>query len=75
MGRAIRATARRTPDGPDTLPKSKGKPAPLPTRDELIAKLLYLLQSPITRLVRTLAAVPRDFVVVLSQVAKQNTES
>jgi len=44
--------------------------ANLPTREELMAKLLFLLQSPITRFVRTLAAVPRDFVVVLSQVAQ-----
>jgi len=48
--------------------------ANLPTREELIAKLLFLLQSPITRLVRTLAAVPRDFVVVLSQVAGKKEE-
>jgi large subunit ribosomal protein L10 len=42
--------------------------ATMPSRDELLAKLLYLLQSPITRFVRTLAAVPRDFVVVLDQI-------
>ena len=45
--------------------------AKLPSREELIAKLLFLLQSPIARFVRTLAAIPRDFVVVLDQVAKQ----
>jgi len=45
--------------------------ATLPSREELIAKLLFLLQSPIARFVRTLAAIPRDFVVVLDQVAKQ----
>ena len=45
--------------------------AALPSRNELIAKLLFLLQSPISRFVRTLAAIPRDFVVVLDQVAKQ----
>jgi large subunit ribosomal protein L10 len=45
--------------------------ADLPTREELIAKLLYLLQSPITRLARVLAAVPRDFVVVLEQIRQQ----
>ncbi len=45
--------------------------AELPSREELIAKLLFLLQSPITRLVRGLAAIPRQFVVVLDQVARQ----
>ncbi len=44
--------------------------AQMPGRDELIAKLLYLLQSPITRLARGLAAIPRQFVVVLDQIAK-----
>jgi len=42
--------------------------ARMPSREELLAKLLYLLQSPATRLVRTLAAVPRDLVVVLNQI-------
>jgi large subunit ribosomal protein L10 len=45
--------------------------ASLPSREELIAKLLYLLQSPITRLARVLAAIPRDFVVVLDQIRRQ----
>ncbi len=45
--------------------------ARMPSREELIAKLLFLLQSPISRLVRTLAAIPRDLVVVLDQIGKQ----
>jgi large subunit ribosomal protein L10 len=45
--------------------------ASLPSREELIAKLLFLLQSPITRFARVLAAIPRDFVVVLDQVRQQ----
>ncbi len=49
--------------------------AKLPSREELIAKLLFLLQSPISRFVRTLAAIPRDFVVVLDQVAKQKADA
>ena len=45
--------------------------AKLPGREELLAKLLFLLQSPITRLARGLAAIPRQLVVVLDQVGKQ----
>lgn len=45
--------------------------ATLPSREELIAKLLFLLQSPITRFVRVLAAVPQQFVGVLDQVRVQ----
>ena len=42
--------------------------ATLPSREELLSKLVFLLQSPITRLARTLNAVTRDFVVVLNQI-------
>jgi large subunit ribosomal protein L10 len=49
--------------------------AKLPSREELIAKLLFLLQSPMIRLVRTLAAIPREFVVVLDQIGKQKAEN
>lgn len=45
--------------------------ASLPSREELIAKLLFLLQSPITRFARVLAAVPQSFVSVLDQVRQQ----
>ena len=48
--------------------------AQLPSREELLSKLVFLLQSPISSFVRTLAAIPRDFVVVLDQV-RQNKES
>lgn len=44
--------------------------ANLPSREELIAKLLYLMQSPVTRLVRGLAAIPRQFVIAIDQIAK-----
>ena len=49
--------------------------AQLPSREQLIAKLLYLLQSPITRFASLLAALPRSLVVVLDQVSKQKEES
>src|SRR5690242_17056076 len=48
--------------------------ASLPSREQLIAKLLFLLQSPITRMARVLAAVPQQLVVVLDQVRKQKEE-
>lgn len=44
--------------------------ADLPSRQELIAKLVFVLQSPIARLVRGLGAIPQRFVSVLDQVAK-----
>ena len=49
--------------------------ASLPSREELMAKLLFLLQSPVTRFVRVLAAVPQSFVMVLDQVRKKKEES
>ncbi|NJL28033.1 MAG: 50S ribosomal protein L10 [Thermoanaerobaculia bacterium] len=48
--------------------------ARLPSREELIAKLLFLLQSPITRLARGLAAIPQQMVIALDQIAKQKAE-
>jgi large subunit ribosomal protein L10 len=45
--------------------------ASLPSREELIGRLLALLQSPIVRLARTLAAIPRDLVVVFDQIRKK----
>jgi large subunit ribosomal protein L10 len=47
--------------------------AQMPSREELLAKLLFLLQSPITRLARGLAAIPRQFVVVLDQISKEKS--
>ena len=49
--------------------------AQLPGREELIAKLLFLLQSPVTRFARVLAAVPQSFVTVLDQVRKKKEEA
>jgi large subunit ribosomal protein L10 len=45
--------------------------ADLPTRDVLIGKLLFLLQTPISRLVRDLGAITQQFVSVLDQVRQQ----
>jgi large subunit ribosomal protein L10 len=48
--------------------------ARMPGREELIAKFLFLLQSPITRLARGLAAIPQQLVVALDQIAKKKGE-
>lgn len=45
--------------------------ANLPSREELITKLVYMLQSPIVRFVRALGAIPQQFVSVLDQVRQQ----
>jgi large subunit ribosomal protein L10 len=45
--------------------------AAMPSRDQLIAKLLYLMKSPLTRFVRLLdAAGPRRLATVVDQIAK-----
>jgi large subunit ribosomal protein L10 len=52
--------------------------ASMPTRPELIAKLLGLMQSPVRRLVTVLAGPQRSLVMTLAAVAKnkdQNTEA
>ena len=49
--------------------------AALPGREELLAKLLFLLQSPVTSFVRTLNELPRQFVAVLEQVRQKKEAS
>ena len=45
--------------------------ASLPTREELVAKLLFMLQSPIRNLATVLNANIRNIAVVINQIAKQ----
>lgn len=48
--------------------------ADMPSRDELIAKLVFLMQSPVSRFVRALGAIPQQFVQVLGQVSAKKEE-
>jgi large subunit ribosomal protein L10 len=45
--------------------------ANLPSREELLSKLLYLMQHPIRGLAVVLNGTMRNFAVVLDQIAKQ----
>ena len=46
--------------------------AQLPSKDELISKIMFLLKSPAQRLATVLAAVPRDLAVVTNEAVKAN---
>ncbi len=49
--------------------------ANIPGKPELYAKLLFLLQAPMQQFVSVLAAAPRDFVTVLTQVVEKKKQS
>jgi large subunit ribosomal protein L10 len=46
--------------------------ASLPSREEMLGKLLFLIQAPAQRLVSALAGVGRNLAVVVDQGCKEN---
>lgn len=48
--------------------------ASLPSKDELIAKLLYLINAPAQRLATVLSAIPRDLAAVVKQVSEREVD-
>lgn len=58
-------------DGKVITPEEFQSLADLPSREELVAKALYLMQYPITGFATALNGVLRNFVVVMEQVRQQ----
>ena len=58
-------------DGQLITPEEFQSFADLPSRDELVAKVLYLMQYPITGLATALSSILRNFVVVLDAVRQE----
>ena len=61
-------------DGQQVSAEAIQEIANLPSREALVAKLLFLLQSPIARLVRGLGDVTPQFLRTLNQIASQKEE-
>ncbi len=84
LAKAITAFVKEVPaveikgglvEGQIIAPEDVQKIASLPSREELLSKLVFLLQSPVSGIVKVLGALPRQFVIALDQVRQQKEGS
>ena len=62
-------------DGKWTVRSDIEKIATLPSKETLLSKLVYLIQSPLTRMVTVLQKPEKDLVIVLGQIKDKKEEA
>ena len=84
LAKVLTAFAKANPNRVFKAAVIEGRPVPaaeiktiaeLPSREELVAKLLFIMQSPLRRLVTVLNGPVRNLAGVMSQIAEQKSKS